>query len=155
MNRKPAPQVEFSRPLLVDRVPRKGAHEHFTAEPVECAALARRFNLPVIHTLAARLHATPWRGGGLKVTGIVEVDLEQVSVISLEQFRSRVSFQVERYFLPPKDLGDAVEDDAEPIVGGSVDLGELAAETLGLELEPYPRKPGEHYDTPEESVPKN
>ena len=155
MNRKPVPQVEFSRPLLVDRVPRKGSHEHFKAEPAECAALARRFNLPVIHALAARLHATPWRGRGLKVTGVVDADLEQVSVISLEQFRSSVSFQVERYFLPPKDLGDAVEDDAEPIVGGSVDLGELAAETLGLELEPYPRKPGEHYDTPEESAPKN
>ena len=148
-------QIEFSRPLLVDRVPRKGAHEHFKAEPAECGALARRFNLPVIHALAARLHATPWRGGGLKVTGIVEADLEQVSVISLEQFRSSVSFHVERYFLPPKDLGDAVEDDAEPIVGGSVDLGELAAETLGLELEPYPRKPGEHYDSPDQIAPKN
>ena len=155
MSRKPVTQVEFSRPLLVDRVPRKGSHEHFKAEPAECVALARRFNVPVIHTVTARLHATPWRGGGLKVTGVVEADLEQVSVISLEQFRKSVSFQVERYFLPPKDLGDAVEDDAEPIVGGIVDLGELAAETLGLELEPYPRKPGEQFDRPDESTPKN
>jgi len=155
MSRKPVQQIEFSRPLLVDRVPRKGAHEHFKAEPAECAALARRFNLPVIHTLSARLHATPWRGGGLKVIGVIEADLEQVSVISLEQFRKSVSFHVERYFLPSKDLGDAVEDDAEPIVGGIVNLGELAAETLGLELEPYPRKPGEHYDSPEEIAPKD
>jgi hypothetical protein len=155
MSRKPVQQIEFSRPLLVDRVPRKGAHEHFKAEPAECASLARRFNLPVIHMLSARLHATPWRGGGLKVAGMIEADLEQVSVISLEQFRKNVSFHVERYFLLPRDLGDAVEDDAEPIVGGIVDLGELAAETLGLELEPYPRKPGENFDSLEEIAPKD
>jgi hypothetical protein len=34
------------------------------------------------------------------------------------------------------------EDPPEPIVGGRIDLGALAAEFLILGLDPYPRKPG-------------
>jgi uncharacterized metal-binding protein YceD (DUF177 family) len=141
-------ELEFSRPLIVARVPRKGSHEVFAAEPAECAALAKRFDLPAIASLKAHLVALPWRGGGLKVTGSFEALLTQVSVISLEPFEAKQKFEVERYFLPPKILVDAVEDDADPIENGEIDLGELVAEVFGLELEAYPRKPGEAYDDP-------
>ncbi len=141
-------KFEFSRPLIVDRVPRMGSHEVFSAEPAECLALAKRFDLPALYNVKAHLVALPWRGGGLKVTGKIEVELEQTSVISLENFRSTQKFNVERYFLPPKILTNAVEDDADPIENGEIDLGELVSETLGLELDPYPRKPGESYDDP-------
>lgn len=134
--------AEFSRPLPVDRVPPGGSHEKLAAEPEECQALARRLGLPAIYSLTAILHATPWRGGGLRLDGRLLADLEQVSVVSLEPFRHQVSFSVERYFLPPGvDAGE--EDDADPIVNGVVDLGEVVAETLALELDNYPRKPGE------------
>lgn len=142
-------KLEFSRPLIVDRVPRMGSHEVFAAEPAECAALAKRFGLPALFSLKAHLVALPWRGGGLKVTGKIEIDLEQTSVISLENFRGVQKFVVERYFLPPKILVNAVEDDADAIENGEIDLGELVSETLGLELDPYPRKPGEAYDEPD------
>ena len=42
----------------------------------------------------------------------------------------------------------AGEDEAaeiDPIVDGHVDLGEVVAETLALELDPYPRQPGEAF----------
>ena len=152
--KKPAPKLEFSRPLIVDRVPRKGSHEIFGAEPSECMALAKRFDLPALHALKAHLVATPWRGGGLKVTGGFEADLEQVSVVSLEAFRHVQKFEVERYFLLPKIAIDGIEEDADIIANGEVDLGELVAETLGLELDPYPRKKGEAYEAREpEGVP--
>ena len=154
MSRKPVVGIEFSRPLPVDRVPRKGSHEHIKADPQECESLARRFNIPVLHALSARLLAAPWRGGGLKVTGTVEADLDQLSVISLEPFREKLNFGVERHFLPPKDSADAAIDDAEPVIDGIVDLGEVVAEELGLELDPYPRKPGESYINPDEETPK-
>lgn len=139
------PKLEFSRPLIVDRVPRKGSHEVFAADPKECAALAARLDLPAIHQLKAHLIATPWRGGGLRVTGGFEADLEQVSIVSLEAFRMNHKFEVERFFLPPKIAIDGIEEDADPIENGEVDLGELIAETLALELDPYPRKPGENF----------
>ena len=147
-------QLELSRPLAVDRVPRKGSHEHIVAEPKECEALARRFSIPVLHSLDARFLTAPWRGGGLKVSGKVVVDLEQVSVVSLEPFRKMETYSVLRYFLLPKHLVDAVEDDADPIIDGMIDLGEIAAETLGLELDAYPRTPEEasaEYPEPDEN----
>ena len=145
---------ELSRPLAVDRVPRKGSHEHFVADTKECESLARRFSIPALHSLDARFLTVPWRGG-VKVTGKVIVDLEQMSVVSLEPFRKMETYSVLRYFLLPKHLVDAVEDDADPIVDGLIDLGEIAAEALGLELDPYPRKPEEVSAEPSEKSENN
>jgi hypothetical protein len=137
---------EFSRPLLVDRVPRKGSHEHFQADPAECTKLAKRFPIHALHKLSARLFLLPWRGGGIKVTGTVEAEVEQISVVSLEMFATQNKFEIERYFLPANKIDNNIEDDADPITNGEIDLGEIVAETLGLELDPYPRKPGESFD---------
>jgi hypothetical protein len=145
MSKTPNIIPEFSRPLLVDRVPRKGSHEHIVAEEKECLALAARFSVPKLFSFKARLLAMPWRGGGLHVTGMVEADMERISVVSLEAFRRTEKFAVDQIFLPSKILVDAVEVDAEPIQNGEVDLGEVAAEAMGLEMDPYPRKTGESY----------
>ena len=140
------PAPEFSRPLQTDRVPKAGSVEKLHAEPRELIALARRMKIPAIHALSAEIRATPWRGGGIKLEGHLTADIEQVSVISLEPFRETVSIPVSRYFLPPGAVVENEgEDDADPIQGGIVDLGEVVAETLALDLEPYPRKPGEAF----------
>ena len=139
-------EPEFSRPLLVNRVPRKGSHEVFEADPKERQALAKRFAIPALHSLKVHLHAVPWRGGGLKVTGDIDAELEQISVISLTAFQSASRFKVERYFLPQKMIVDAAEDDVDPIENDEVDLGELVAEAVALELDPYPKKSDEKFD---------
>ena len=156
MTKSSTPKFEFSRPLIVDRVPRKGSHEVFAAEPAELIALAKRLNIPELFSLKAHLVATPWRGGGLRVTGDFTVDLSQVSVVSLEAFRVTQKIDLERFFLPPKSVVDGVEEDADPIENGLIDLGEMVAEALALELDPYPRKAGEAFafsDIP--PIPKN
>lgn len=140
------PHVEFSRPLQVDRVPKLGSTEKLSAEPEELKALAKRFKIPALHALSAEIRATPWRGGGLKLEGHITADLEQVSVISLEPFRETVSVPLARYFLPHGAVVDnEQEDDADPIDHGWIDLGEVVAETLALDLDPYPRQPGEAF----------
>lgn len=137
---------EFSRPLQVDRVPKAGSTEKITADTAECEMLAKRMKLPAIHALSAEIRATPWRGGGLKLEGHLTADIEQVSVISLETFRETLSIPIARYFLPPGAVVEnEEEDDADPIENGWIDLGEVAAETLALDLDPYPRKPGEAF----------
>ncbi|WP_395660994.1 YceD family protein [Aestuariivirga sp.] len=140
------PVPEFSRPLQTDRVPKAGSVEKLRAEPRELTALAKRMKIPAIHALSAEVRATPWRGGGIKLEGHLTADIEQVSVISLEAFRETVSIPVSRYFLPPGAVVvNESEDDADPIEGGIVDIGEVVAETLALDLDPYPRKPGEAF----------
>lgn len=141
-----APAPEFSRPLQVDRVPKAGSMEKLRAEPEELKALAKRMKIPAIHALTADIRATPWRGGGLKLEGHLTAEIEQVSVISLEPFRETVSVPIARYYLPPGAVVEnEEEDDADPIENGWIDLGEVTAETLALDLDPYPRKPGEAF----------
>jgi uncharacterized metal-binding protein YceD (DUF177 family) len=136
---------EFSRPLQTDRVPKAGCTEKIEAEPEECRLLARRLKIPAVHALSAEIRATPWRGGGLKLEGHLTAEIEQVSVVSLENFVETVSIPIARYFLPPGAVTGADEDDADPIENGRVDLGEITTEALALDLDPYPRKPGEAF----------
>lgn len=154
LNKAPAqPPPEFSRPIDIKRLPALGAHEKLKATAAECEGLARRMNIPAIHALAADLHARPWRGGGVKVKGTLNTEIEQVSVISLELFRQRLSVPVERYYLPKAP--EAEDDDSIDVISGDyIDLGELVAETLALELDPYPRKPGESFVSAAADVPE-
>jgi uncharacterized metal-binding protein YceD (DUF177 family) len=139
------PGAEFSRPIEVARVSPLGSHEKISADVKECEALARRLNLPAVHAVDAHLVLKPWRGGGIKVTGQVTADIDQQSVVSLEAFRSTVNFDVARYFLAHVEGEEDGERDVDLITGGVIDIGEVAAESLALELDPYPRKPGEEF----------
>jgi uncharacterized metal-binding protein YceD (DUF177 family) len=141
---------EFSRPLQVDRVPALGCHERLAADEKECAALAKRFDLPRIHSLGGLLKVMPWRGGGLKITGTLNARVDQVSVISLETFISDLEFAIERYFMPSRIGQPAAEEDVDIIENGSIDLGEILAESMALELDPYPRQEGEVFNGIEE-----
>lgn len=143
---------EFSRPLQVDRVPNLGSHERLAADEKECAALAKRLDLPKIHSLGGFLKAMPWRGGGLKITGTLNARVDQVSVISLETFTSDLEFAIERYFLSPRAGQLSAEEDVDIIENGSVDLGEILAESMALELDPNPRMEGEVFDDIEEHL---
>ena len=145
MKHKVAP--EFSRPLQTDRIPKLGSTEKIKAEPEELKALASRLKIPALHDLSAEIRATPWRGGGVKLEGHLTADLEQISVISLEAYREKISVPIARYFLPPGSLtvNEEGEDDADPIDNGWIDIGEVTAEVLALDLDPYPRKAGEAF----------
>jgi uncharacterized metal-binding protein YceD (DUF177 family) len=144
IKRQPELRVEFPRPLLVARVAKLGSHEKLKADAKECERMAKRLGVTAIYELKAELKVRPWRGGGFKVAGTATVDLEQTSVISLEDFRQTVEFEVERYFLP--HVGEPDEElDIDIIDNGEIDLGEVVAETIALELDPYPRKPGEEF----------
>ena len=143
--RDPAP--EFSRPLDVTRVPPQGSTEKISAEPRECADLARRFGLPALHSLEAELKVSRWRGEGLKIKGRFTADLDQSCVVSLDVFRSLLTDEFESYFLPAGSSEGAnrpliEEGDAEPFENGIIDMGEVVAETVALALDPYPKKPG-------------
>jgi uncharacterized metal-binding protein YceD (DUF177 family) len=147
---------EFHRPVRVDRIPKMGSYEKIATEPKECAALAKRLGLGAVHSIKAEIRATPWRGGGIKLSGSVAADIEQTSVVSLETFRSVETFKVERYYLPEGSTlpGDESEEDIDVIHNGEIDLGEVVVETIVLDLDPYPRKPNEEFSgfEPEEEA---
>ncbi len=143
--------LEFSRLVEVSRVPPGGLDETIEADADERARLAERLGVPRLLSLTARFNLMPWRQGGLRVRGRVKAEVEQVCVVSLETFVAGLSEEVERYFAGEAESGwsgavhhlDSLEgDEPDLVTDGEIDLGELAAETLVLAIDPYPRKPG-------------
>jgi uncharacterized metal-binding protein YceD (DUF177 family) len=142
---------EFSRLVAVDRVPAEGLTEELHATEEERQALARRFGLVSIAELSSFLQLSPWRRGGIKVTGRFDAVVEQICVVTLDPFKARIAEEITRYFAGQNAPGHAPavhnveslgEDEPDVISGSAIDLGELVAESLGLALDPYPRKPG-------------
>jgi uncharacterized metal-binding protein YceD (DUF177 family) len=145
---------EFSRPIAVDRVPPEGTTEQISATEDERQALAERFGLIAIHDLSALLQLQPWRRGGIALTGRLEARIEQTCVVTLEPFQETVKEDITRFFAGqnapgPRSVVRSVEsleeDETDVISGGSIDVGEVVAESLGLALDPYPRKPGAEF----------
>jgi uncharacterized metal-binding protein YceD (DUF177 family) len=155
---------EFSRLIPLDRIPPEGASEHIVATEQERDALAERFGLLAVHALSAQLQLEPWRRGGIKVSGRWEARIEQTCVVTLEPFEEILREDITQYFAGQNAPGPAAvthsvesleEDEPDLISGGSIDLGELVAESLGLALDPYPRKPGAEFSSgaPDEKSP--
>jgi hypothetical protein len=145
---------EFSRLIAVDRVPPEGMTEHLSATPEERQALAKRFGLIAIHELSALLQLQPWRRGGIKITGKLNARVEQTCVVTLDRFQETLTEELTRYFAGQNAPGPTPairsvesleEDEPDVISGGSIDLGEVVAESLGLAIDPYPRKPGAEF----------
>ncbi len=145
------PAPEFSRPVDVTTLPASGLQREIAATPAECEALARRFDLPGIGALTARLAIGPIRSGGAagaRVIGHFSARVSQICVLSLEPFESEISEPIELDLLPPESIPDGADADShlnqsvEPLEGHVFDLGELVAQHLSLALDPYPRRSG-------------
>jgi hypothetical protein len=117
--------------------------------------------------LEAHFDLTLHGAGGLHITGVVSATAGQTCVVTLDPVANQVEEKVDLVFVPrqtpvaaPADADDDGKEprdvkwgDPEPLIGGAVDLGVLAAEFLILGLDPYPRKPGAVFDPPAEHKP--
>jgi uncharacterized metal-binding protein YceD (DUF177 family) len=138
----------LSRPLSLERLRRDGTEVTVEATPAECAGLAADFKIPAIRDLLARftVNGPPSR---LLVTGTVRAVVTQVCTVSLEPFETEIAEPVEVAFtdtIAPEDDDPEDLDAPDPIVGGRIDFGTLAAEFVALGLDPYPRKPGVDFE---------
>lgn len=140
------PRPEFSRSVAVAALgastPLEGA-----ADADERAALAARYGVQAVRALGYTAQATPWGPGGWRINGAVTAALTQVCVVTLEPVDTSFTEPFERFFAPPARLDAAAalldpdgEETVEPL-GETLDLGEIAAETAALAIDPYPRKP--------------
>jgi Large ribosomal RNA subunit accumulation protein YceD len=136
---------ELHRPVAMERVGPGGLDYVVEASRDECAALARRMNLPAVLSLTCRFRLEPDLGGAILARGHLIASIVQTCVVSLDDFTAAVE---ERFVV--RCVKDGMEtDDPDPealdeitYAGGIVDLGEATAEQLALALDPYPRCPG-------------
>jgi uncharacterized metal-binding protein YceD (DUF177 family) len=136
---------EFHRPVSLDRIGPHGLDLPVEANPAECSELAVRMNLPAVLALSCTFHLIRESRDIVLARGVLRARVTQVCVISLEEFDSPVEEVFQARFVPSGEETDDIDpesDDEIPFEGNLIDLGEAAAEQLGLALDPYPRMPG-------------
>ena len=145
---QPADPAEFSRPLSLDRISTTQHREEIAATDKERADLAERFGLISLDSLAASFTLKRVRKDLVRVKGHVRAELAQACVVTLDPVPAKIDERFEVDFLegvqPPEtdlELDAEAAEAPEPAPDGWIDLGELAAEQLGLALDPYPRRP--------------
>lgn len=137
---------EFSRERRLDTIGAGETIVEISAEPEERAALAGRFGLIAIDSLEAR-YAIRSEAAGIRATGHLSARVTQACVASAAPVPAAIEEDFDLRFVPGGDVaGDEVELSEEECdtvfyTGGAIDLGEAAAETLALALDPFPRSP--------------
>jgi len=136
---------EFSRPERIDTI---GAGERsvtITADEAERAALAARFGLVSIVRLEATV-AVRQEAAGIAVRGRVSGDVVQACTVTDEPIPATIDEPVALLFVAEGSAGEDEEIELDegaldtiPYEGGAIDLGEAAAETMALALDPFPR----------------
>jgi uncharacterized metal-binding protein YceD (DUF177 family) len=137
---------EFARPQRVDTIGDDARTIEIDADAQERAALAKRFDLIGIEELTGKFTIRR-DAAGIVAEGRVAAAVTQACSITGDPLPATVDEPVALRFVAEEDSGqDEVElgdsdIDVIPYDGGTIDLGEVAAETMALALDPFPRGP--------------
>ena len=137
---------EFSRLQRLDQLGGGEMRVPVEANDRERAALAKRFGLIAIDHLSAE-YALRREAIGVRATGTLRAEVAQACVVTGEPCPGRIEEEFALRFLPEgSESGEDVELSPDALdtmffSGGAIDLGEAAAETMALALDPFPRSP--------------
>ena len=140
-------EPEFARPRRLDTIGAGETTVEIAAEPDERAALAKRFGVVAIDRLTATF-ALRRDAVGVRADGRIAAAVVQACTVTGDPLPTTIDEAVALRFLPAAEAGgDEIELDEGDLDtmffdGGAIDLGEAAAETLALALDPFPRSPG-------------
>lgn len=136
---------EFSRLVRIDEVGDAARTIAIAADPAEREMLAQRFALVSIGRLEAQAEVRR-SGKTLFVEGRLQADIVQTCVATAEPLPATLDVPFVLRFVPEDSIETAEEIelseadcDTLAYAGGAIDLGEAAAETLALSLDPFPR----------------
>jgi len=137
---------EFERVIKLDRLP--AAPVTIEAGAAERVGLARRFGLPAVHALEARVTFTP-DGEAVEARGRMTARFDQRCAIADEPFANSLDEPLAIRFvrsIAPGSEEEAIEfagEEADEIEydGAAFDLGEAVAQSFGLAIDPYATGP--------------
>lgn len=139
---------EFSRLRRLDTLGDREEPVHVAADADERRRLAGRFGLLALDRLEADYRLTR-SGDTVMATGTLSADAVQPCSVTGDPVPARIATDFTIRFVPetpaePDTEVELDEDDCDTVFyqGGAIDLGEAAAETFALALDPYPRSPG-------------
>lgn len=138
---------EFSRLERIDTIGEGERSVAIVASEAERAALATRFGLVSVDRLEATFRVKR-DTAGVVARGAVSAAVVQACSVTDEPLPQTVTEDVALRFVT--DAESAAEEEIEldldaldtmPYDGAAIDLGEAAAETMALALDPFPRGP--------------
>lgn len=140
---------------------KSGENVKFAAEANFCNVLADKLSILNVERLSIEVRAVRWQKQGLKVSGLINANLSQECVSTLEPVEELIDISFERRFMPEGDWArkyerlhegelvidpdDNDEPDEMPI--GGIDLWETIIEEINLALDPFPRSADLELDT--------
>jgi uncharacterized metal-binding protein YceD (DUF177 family) len=145
------PGRPWSVPLALSDVPESGRHLNLFADRQTRDAVAEHAGLTALTRLEASFDVMPHGRGGLHVVGRVSATVGQTCVVTLEPLENEIDESIDLVFthaVGGADVEIPTANAPEPLIGGTVDLGEIATEFLILGLDPYPRKPDAMFQSP-------
>lgn len=152
---EPSDKFEFSRPISIDALDDGDNRFDISADDEEREALARRFDILSIERLEASLRLVPGMGGiRIDLHGTITADIHQACVITLKPVPTTIEAAFDRAFGPQDSYSPGTEimispdedDPPDPIISGTIDVGEVVAEELSLQLNPFPRSADAAFD---------
>ncbi len=144
----------FSYPLIVDELTPSVKKYSLEATNEQLPGIAEILKVPAVKTLRAEISVkSSKKEHRVKVWGTASADIEQTSVISLENFVKPYQTKFEMSFdtapALQKDKETEIEFDAEiidPVIDGKIDLAAVAMEQIALVLDDFPRREGEIFE---------
>ncbi len=137
---------EFSHTIEAETVSEVPRTIEIGADETERRKLAGRFGLARLDRLSAVVTLSR-RAGVIHADGRLDAKVTQSCVVTGDPLPARIDIPFSVRFVPDaytaadQDEFELSADDCDtlPVEGGKIDLGELAAETLALALDPFPR----------------
>lgn len=140
---------EFSRPVDVTSLGSKGRYFKFQANEAEKTALARRYSVLSVDDLYVDCRITPAGKGSFRLAATYSATVIQSCGISLTPVAEKISEEFTLTLQHPsrqrrKEFTEIdfspEEEDTEFLASNLIDVGEMTAQQLSLEINPYPRR---------------
>ena len=146
-------QKDFSYPLQIDELNQGEQSYMLRADKAQLETLKEILQVPAVNYFEADIKLKFQKKRGiLDVSGQVRAGLGLISVISLEPFDRdyktdfTLTFDTNATYEQIRELDEDIEADIPDIViGGRIDLGDIAIEQLALVMEDLPRQDGEEF----------
>ena len=147
----PKKNIPFSRSHKADEITPKGLSGCLTANAEECAFMARILDLPKLDSLHLDYQLRRVGRNRFRLQAHLLAEVTQSCVVTLDPVHNKIDEKFEIEFWTPEQVeqleaeaeqdGKSVPlDGPEPLVDGSIDVGQLAYEHLAAALDAYPRK---------------
>jgi len=141
--------------IILDEITPDGVERSVSYSQDQLMVIARRLSIPAVTSFSGHLKMRRVTATEISISGVINADVKQACVVTLEDFEQPVSDQFDLRFTDQVPDNFYLEKDViidgdtpEILETNIIDLAELCIQQLALALDPHPRAPGATIDLP-------